>query len=108
MPTATARTARLTLTAVLAATMLAACAARQQTAAEHEAECLEIKPGALTSVNKMCVVVNSHPVNPQMKTVDWKGQEVGFCCAGCVPRWEKMSDAQKDAALAQAIAKSAN
>jgi hypothetical protein len=36
-------------------------------------------------------------------TTQWRGQTVGFCCSGCPKQWEKMSDAQKDAALAKAI-----
>jgi hypothetical protein len=74
--------------------------------AESEAECKDVKPGAVTSVNTVCVVVNEDPVNPAVEPVFWKDQKVGFCCKGCKPQWEEKTDAQKDALLAQAIAKS--
>jgi hypothetical protein len=95
----------LTACALLA---LTGCNANKstQTAAEHEAECLAPKEGTITSVNRVCPVVMSHPVNPATTSVLWKGQEVGFCCEGCKPGWNKMSDSQKDAALASAMAKS--
>jgi hypothetical protein len=28
-----------------------------------------------------------------------KGRGVGFCCPGCMPKWDKLSDAEKDAML---------
>ena len=56
-------------------------------------------------VNKICVINTEHPVkakNPP--TVAWKGQTVGFCCADCIDGWNKLSAADKDKALATAMA----
>jgi hypothetical protein len=40
-------------------------------------------------------------------TRDFNGQKVGFCCDGCPPAWDKLTDEQKTAKLASAIAKPA-
>lgn len=80
------------------------CANNQKV--EDESQCKMVKPGTITSVNKMCVVVNDDPVNPAVETVAWKGQQVGFCCNGCKPKWNSWTDEQKDAAVAKAVAAS--
>lgn len=85
-----------------AALFLAAC---QSTSAEgDEPMCKLRKPGTIVSVNEYCAIVLDDPVDPNV-VVDWKGQKVSFCCQGCVPKWEKLSATEKDAALAAAIAK---
>lgn len=89
------------LAAGLVASTLSGCASQTH---EEEEACGEIKPGVVTSVNSMCAVVTSDPVNPALTPVVWKGQKVGFCCKGCIPRWEKMTEAEKDASLAKAMA----
>ena len=71
---------------------------------ENEAVCKEVKPGTVTTVNAYCVVMNEDPVDPELVR-EFKGQRVGFCCKGCLPKWEALTDGQKDAALAKAIAK---
>lgn len=95
---------------VLSAAMLlalAGCNQNQKTAAmeadEDTAQCKAFK-GETDTVNKWCVVVSDDPVNPKTEPVMWKGQKVGFCCNGCKPRWAKMSEAEKDAALAKVVA----
>jgi hypothetical protein len=56
-------------------------------------------------VNKYCIIMDEHPVRADAQTtVMYKGQAVGFCCEDCIDGWQKMSDAQKDAALKKAIA----
>ena len=40
------------------------------------------------------------PVLPAKITKEYKGKEVGFCCKKCAGKWDGMSDAEKDAALA--------
>ena len=85
---------------------LAGCSGNKQAAAEDPAQCKMVKEGTITTVNKMCAVENEDPVNPKIMPVVWKGQKVGFCCDGCKPRWAKMTDAEKDKALAVAIEKS--
>lgn len=66
--------------------------------------CKEVKPGVVTSVNYYCAVVSDDPVDPVIVT-EFEGQRVGFCCKGCVPRWNAMTTDQKRAALAAAVAK---
>lgn len=93
----------LTLLASLA--LLSGCAHHgAYSSAEDESRCKEVKPGTISSVNSMCVIMNEDPVDPELKPVDFKGQKVGFCCAGCIPKWNKMSDTEKSAALAKAVA----
>ena len=100
----TARLLKPTVAALFLACALAGgCASTKNTADHDEEKCGEVKPGIITSVNTMCAVVQNDPVNPAVQTVEWKGQKVGFCCNGCVPRWNKMSAEQKDASLAAAM-----
>ena len=95
------KTTTILATLALACAFTGGCATTDADAAHREEEkCGEVKPGVITSVNSMCVIMPEDPVNPAMETAEWKGQKVGFCCKGCVPRWNKMSDQQKDAALA--------
>ncbi|MGH7132914.1 MAG: hypothetical protein ACREJO_13320 [Phycisphaerales bacterium] len=68
-----------------------------------EATCQEPK-GEVSTVNKMCAVEHDDPVNPAIEPAMYKGQKIGFCCKGCVPKWNTMTDAQKDASLAAAMA----
>ncbi len=82
---------------LVAAALLTGCAT-------NESQCRAVKPGVIKSVNTMCVMVNEDPVDPAVKTATFKGQEVGFCCAGCIPKWEKLTDDQKAAALTKALA----
>ncbi len=39
------------------------------------------------------------------QVVAWKGKQVAFCCDGCTRKWEKMTSAQRDEALAKVAAK---
>ena len=36
---------------------------------------------------------------PASLTRTFNGQKVGFCCGGCPPKWDKLSDEQKAAKL---------
>jgi hypothetical protein len=71
---------------------------------EDKQVCESPKAGTIVTVNEYCAVNNNDPVDPAIIR-EWKGQKVGFCCKGCLPRWAKMSDAEKDAAVASAVAK---
>lgn len=66
----------------------------------EDAKCTEPKAGTITSVNKVCVINPAHPVDPSAPSAEWNGKKIGFCCAGCVAKWNKMTDAQKSTALA--------
>lgn len=71
---------------------------------EDESQCREVKPGTVTTVNAYCAVMNVDPVDPSIVR-EWNGKRVGFCCKGCLPKWDAMSDAEKSAALDAAMAK---
>ncbi|MFN7021860.1 MAG: hypothetical protein ACK4WH_11105 [Phycisphaerales bacterium] len=95
---------RLTVGSILALLSLTVvgCASQQR---EDVAWCKSVKPGVVTTVNHYCVVQDGDPVDPAMEPIVWKGQKIGLCCEGCRPEWNAMSDTQKDAAVARAIAK---
>ncbi len=61
-------------------------------------------------VNSKCPIWEI-PIEPDKVTKDlirdYKGQKVAFCCADCPPKWDKLSDAQRDAKLAKAKPKTA-
>ncbi|MFT3685551.1 MAG: hypothetical protein QM783_11585 [Phycisphaerales bacterium] len=100
----------LTLPLLTAALLLTACNSTQTAAVdEHEdkTKCMAPKPGVITSVNATCAIMHDEPVDPEL-TTEWKGQKVGFCCKGCIPKWNKLTAAQKDAALAAATPNAAN
>ncbi len=59
----------------------------------------KVDASAANAVNGSCPVMD-HPVDNTSPTVVYKGQVVSFCCADCIPEWEKMSKAEKDKALA--------
>lgn len=52
-------------------------------------------------VNSKCPMVPDHPIDPSVTTT-YKGQTVGFCCTGCMPDWNALNDAQRDALLKKA------
>lgn len=50
-------------------------------------------------INPNCPVRTGSSVSPGV-TTEWDGKTVGFCCAGCRSAWEKKSDEEKRASLA--------
>ncbi len=52
-------------------------------------------------VNSNCPMTNEK-IDPNGPTATWKGATIGFCCGGCVANWNKKSDAEKSAFVAQA------
>ena len=81
------------------------------------AACAMIFAGALTGCNndkkhaeaasdKAMVMANTKcpysgaPVNMSV-TRPYHGKTVGFCCADCEKKWDKASDAERDAMLAK-------
>jgi len=79
------------ITAVLFVGALFACSAETQTSAEA--------PEAV-AINEMCPGMGE-PVDAEAGTYDWNGKTVGFCCEGCIGKFEKLSDDDKVAALAK-------
>ena len=95
--------AALTLAAATLTFSFGCCACNDGAMHEDKEKCAAPKPGTITSVNQYCAIMHEDPVDPALATAEWNGQKVGFCCAGCVPKWNKMTPAQKDAALAGAL-----
>jgi len=60
-----------------------------------------VKVASMGLVNAKCPIMPSHAAGDKV-TADFKGQKVGFCCAGCMPAWNKLTDAEKAAKLAAA------
>ena len=54
-------------------------------------------------VNASCPIMGT-PIDlskvPDSLTREYKGKKVAFCCAGCPVTWDELSDAEKDAKLA--------
>ena len=51
--------------------------------------------------NKYCPIMGN-AVTADGGTLAWNGKTIGFCCEGCKPEFEKLSDEDKTAKLAEA------
>ena len=78
--------------------------------------CGEKKPAGgeaaktVACVNGTCPIMGTKidPAKvPVSLTRDFNGQKVGFCCGGCPPAWDKLTDDQKAAKFAAVMAKPA-
>ena len=54
--------------------------------------------------NVSCPIMGS-PINPEKVgenlVRDYEGQKIAFCCGGCPNQWDKLTNAEKDAKLAE-------
>jgi len=98
----------LSVTAVSSLAILAILASGCQKKTEEAA------PGAAvaaTFANAACPMMDANTIDPKKVTPnlirDHKGKKVAFCCRGCPAKWDKLSDAEKDAKLAKAAPKKA-
>lgn len=68
-----------------------------------KAECRPAQEGAkhAVAVNGACPIQPDEDASKSTVLVDYAGKKVAFCCPGCVTKWNKMTDAQKDEALAK-------
>lgn len=61
----------------------------------------KVNPGF---ANTKCPIMG-HPIDPKRVPDhlirEYKGQKIGFCCAGCPEKWDGLSTAQKEAKLKQ-------
>ncbi len=76
---------------------LSACSTNEQAGA-HDGH------GSMTqvsAVNTKCPIMGSD-VDPAV-TTEYNGQTVGFCCAGCIGKFNKLSDAEKAEKLAASM-----
>lgn len=88
--------------------MIAACCAALAVGCQSEskdkkaaADTPAPQQASMGAMNTKCPVMPAHAAGTKT-VVDYNGQKVAFCCAGCVPKWNAMSDADKAAALAKA------
>ena len=51
--------------------------------------------------NKNCPIMG-HAVSAEGGSTTWNGKTIGFCCDGCKPKFEALSDDEKAAKLAAA------
>lgn len=79
--------------------VLAAMVAGVLTAGGCQSEQKTASADAAMSVNRTCPIMGS-PVKQDNYTM-YKGEKVAFCCKGCDQKFEKMTEADKDAALAK-------
>ncbi len=91
---------------IAGAALIGGCNNNKQVAHEDEAQCKMAKAGTITTANKVCVVMFDDPVNPATEPVSYKGKSYGLCCEGCRGKWNAMTDAQKEAHIAKAMAAS--
>jgi len=40
-------------------------------------------------INQFCAIEQDHPVDPNAKTVEYKGMVIGFCCEDCIEKFSK-------------------
>lgn len=55
------------------------------------------------AVNKNCAMQPGEAVDPAVHET-YKGDVIGFCCTKCQGKFDKMTDAEKDAAVKKAKA----
>jgi hypothetical protein len=54
----------------------------------------------VATFNKDCPIMGG-PADPKLTRI-YNGKTIGFCCPGCPDAWDKLTDAQKELALAGA------
>lgn len=71
-------------------------------------DCKPIAAGTkVDTVNTMCVMMPNEAISAGVMT-EYKGMKVGFCCPGCISKFNKMTDADKVAQLGKVGVKVAN
>ncbi len=73
-----------------AALLLGACSGQSTNDAEE-----------IAFLNANCPMMGN-PIEAEGEIVSWQGHTIGFCCDGCAPKFEKLSDEEKVAALKEA------
>lgn len=89
---------------VCAAFAVTGCSNSNSEPAANPSAAKESRSADAKPVNQYCVFMTDHEASPK-HVRQHKGQTVGFCCANCLPEWDKLTDAQKDETLKSALAK---
>jgi len=82
--------------------------ARKTVSEMHAGLAAHAKPVKGIAANVRCPIMGGKLNWPKITaklTREYNGKTVGFCCGGCPARWDKLTDKQKDAALAKVAAK---
>lgn len=88
------RTLSLLAVACLAAALACTAKTSEDSAASGSSA------AAVATLNAKCPMMGND-VEADGGTVSYKGHTIGFCCDGCAPKFEKLSDSEKVAALAE-------
>ena len=82
-------------TAIALATALAGCEGKEDASTGDGSERTEMY------VNDHCPIMGSAVSDPVPASLvrEYKGGKVAFCCAACLPAWDKLSDSEKEAKL---------
>ena len=67
--------------------------------AKGDAGCGDGGAMASSGAGKDTCPFSGKPVSDDVQTASFQGQEIGFCCAGCVGKFAKLTDAEKAAML---------
>lgn len=90
---------------LLTISVLGGCASDEYVHAEGEvcspAPASGNQPGKV-AVNTVCPIMQSDAADGST-TVTYKGKVIALCCAGCVPKFNKLDEAGKDKILATAM-----
>jgi len=95
---------RIALSLIVISAAAIGCVESQMSAAVSEsgsAPASAAPVAAAEPVNDYCPIMGGK-VTENGGTAVWKGKLIGFCCPGCEPKWEKLSDEEKAAKLAKA------
>ena len=84
----------------LAASIVGGCESTEASCCEENARTSADRPVVESGmlVNKKCPMTGED-LAPNPVTADYQGKKVGFCCAGCVTKWSKLSAAEMAAKL---------
>jgi hypothetical protein len=96
----------LALAALAASPALAACCGGCPTVGPKGADGPTTAPADGKVVNARCPIMGGKLDRdnvPASLTRTFNGQKVGFCCGGCLPKWDKLSDEEKTAKLKAAM-----
>ena len=93
------QTITMTVLALAAAALVGCKGADKKDAPAADASGAKASMGI---VNTKCPMMLSHAAGTKV-VVDFKGQQVGMCCKGCLPAWNKLNDEQKAEKLKAAM-----
>lgn len=84
--------------AMIAGLLAGGC--QQEKKTETAASNASAQPASMGVLNSKCPLMPDHPID-QAVTVAYGEGKVAFCCKGCIPQWNKLTDEQKAARLAK-------